>query len=147
MSRRKETAVGLFVLIGLICVAYLTVKLGRMELFNGDGYTVYARFASVTGLRPGAEVEIAGVRVGRVTSIGLDKKQPSAVVALRIDDGVRLTDDVIASVKTSGLIGDKYISLEPGGTGEVLRSGDTIIDTESSVDIEKLISNYVFGKV
>lgn len=147
MSRRKETAVGLFVLIGLICVAYLTVKLGRMEIFNGDGYTVYARFASVTGLRPGAEVEIAGVRVGRVTSIGLDKKQPSAVVALRIDDGVRLTDDVIASVKTSGLIGDKYISLEPGGTGEVLRSGDTIIDTESSVDIEKLISNYVFGKV
>lgn len=147
MSRRKETAVGLFVLIGLICVAYLTIKLGRMELFNGDGYTVYARFASVTGLRPGAEVEIAGVRVGRVTSIVLDKKQPSAVVAMLVDNGVRLTDDVIASVKTSGLIGDKYISLEPGGTGEVLHSGDTIIDTESSVDIEKLISNYVFGKV
>lgn len=147
METRKETLVGLFVLIGLICVAYLTVKLGRMELFNSDGYTLYARFASVSGLRPGAEVEIAGVRVGRVASINLDEKQPLAVVALLVDNKVRLTDDAIASVKTSGLIGDKYINLEPGGTGEALLPGDTIIDTESAVDIENLISKYVFGNV
>ena len=147
METRKETLVGLFVLIGLICVAYLTVKLGRMELFNSDGYTLYARFASVSGLRPGAEVEIAGVRVGRVASISLDEKKPLAVVALLVDKKVRLTDDAIASVKTSGLIGDKYINLEPGGTGEALRPGDSIIDTESAVDIENLISKYVFGKV
>ncbi len=147
MTSRKETVVGLFVLIGLLCVAYLTVKLGRMELFNTDGYTLYARFASVTGLRPGAEVEIAGVRVGRVTAVTLDKTQPMAVVTMLVNNDVRLTDDVIASVRTSGLIGDKYISLEPGGVGDVLHSGDTITDTESAVDIEKLISNYVFGKV
>ncbi len=147
MTSRKETVVGLFVLIGLLCTAYLTVKLGRMELFNTDGYTLYARFASVTGLRPGAEVEIAGVRVGRVTAVTLDKNQPLAVVTMLVNNDVRLTDDVIASVRTSGLIGDKYISLEPGGVGDELHSGDTITDTESAVDIEKLISNYVFGKV
>jgi len=146
MTSRKETVVGLFVLIGLLCTAYLTVKLGRMELFNTDGYTLYARFASVTGLRPGAEVEIAGVRVGRVTAVTLDKNQPLAVVTMLVNNDVRLTDDVIASVRTSGLIGDKYISLEPGGVGDELHSGDTITDTESAVDIEKLISNYVFGR-
>ena len=98
-------------------------------------------------LRPGAEVEIAGVRVGRVKSIRLDDKQPRAVVELQLGDNVHLTDDVIASVKTSGLIGDKYISLEPGGSGEPLKNGDEITDTESAVDIESLISKYVFGKV
>ena len=98
-------------------------------------------------VRPGAEVEIAGVRVGRVKSIRLDDKQPRAIVELQLGDNVHLTDDVIASVKTSGLIGDKYISLEPGGSGEPLKSGDEITDTESAVDIESLISKYVFGKV
>ena len=139
MSFSKEAAVGFFVMLGLVCVAYLTVKLGRMEVFHSEGY--------VSGLRPGAEVEIAGVRVGRVKSIRLDDKQPRAVVELQLGDNVHLTDDVIASVKTSGLIGDKYISLEPGGSGEPLKNGDEITDTESAVDIESLISKYVFGKV
>ncbi|MEG1610647.1 MAG: outer membrane lipid asymmetry maintenance protein MlaD [Bilophila sp.] len=147
MPFSREAAVGFFVLLGLVCVAYLTVKLGRMEVFNAEGYTLQASFSSVTGLRPGAEVEIAGVRVGRVKSIRLDTKQPRAIVALQLDKHIKLTDDVIASVKTSGLIGDKYISLEPGGTGDPLTSGDEITDTESSVDIEALISKYVFGKV
>ena len=122
-------------------------KLGRMEVFHSEGYVLTASFNSVSGLRPGAEVEIAGVRVGRVKSIRLDDKQPRAVVELQLGDNVHLTDDVIASVKTSGLIGDKYISLEPGGSGEPLKNGDEITDTESAVDIESLISKYVFGKV
>ena len=88
----------------------------------------------------------AGVRVGRVKSIRLDDKQ-RAIVEMQLDDNVHLTDDVIASVKTSGLIGDKYINLEPGGSGEPLKNGDEITDTESAVDIESLISKYVFGKV
>ena len=141
MSFSKEAAVGFFVMLGLVCVAYLTVKLGRMEVFHSEGYVLTASFNSVSGLRPGAEVEIAGVRVG------LDDKQPRAVVELQLGDNVHLTDDVIASVKTSGLIGDKYISLEPGGSGEPLKNGDEITDTESAVDIESLISKYVFGKV
>ncbi len=147
MKIPKETAVGFFVLLGLVCVAYLTIKLGRMELFNSDGYTVTASFTSVSGLRAGAEVEIAGVRVGRVKAIRLDGKTNRAVVELLLNKDVELTDDVIASVKTSGLIGDKYVSLEPGGSGAPLGNGGEITDTESAVDIESLISKYVFGKV
>ena len=147
MTKGKEAAVGFFVLLGLLCVAYLTVKLGRMELTGANGYTIYARFSSVMGLRPGAEVEIAGVRVGRVTEIRLDPEKFMAVVAMRLDDNVRLTDDAIASVKTSGLIGDKYVNLAPGGSGEPVKPGDTLFDTESAVDLESLISKYVFGKV
>ncbi len=146
-SLSKETIVGFFVLLGLLCVGYLTIKLGRMELFNSSGYTVTASFASVSGLRTGAEVEIAGVPVGRVKSIRLDGKTDRAVVELLLNENVQLTDDVIASVKTSGLIGDKYISLEPGGAGAPLENGGEIMDTESAVDIEELISKYVFGKV
>ena len=147
MTFSKEAAVGFFVLVGLVCLAYLTVKLGRMEVFNSEGYTVYASFNSVSGLRPGAEVEIAGVRVGRVKAIRLDDERPRAVVELQLNKGIHLTDDVIASVKTSGLIGDKYISLAPGGSGTELGNGDEITDTESAVDIEELISKYVIGKV
>lgn len=143
----RETAAGVFVLLGLLCVAYLTVKLGRMELFTDKGYTVTCRFSSITGLRVGAEVEIAGVPVGRVASITLDRERPLAVVGLRINEGVRLTDDVIASVKTSGLIGDKYVKLSPGGSPDILGNGDEITETESSIDIESLISKYVFGGV
>ena len=143
----KEAAVGFFVLIGLICLGYLTIKLGKMELFNSDSYSVFATFTSVSGLKPGAEVDIAGVKVGRVKSIRLDNKLPRAIVELNVNNNIHLTDDAIASVKTSGLIGDKYISISPGGTGEPLKNGDEIMDTESSVDLESLISKYIFGKV
>ncbi len=147
MTFSREAAVGFFVLIGLVCLGYLTVKLGRMEAFNSEGYSVYASFNSVSGLRTGADIEIAGVRVGRVKAIRLDNNLPRAIVELQINKNVHLTDDVIASVKTSGLIGDKYISLAPGGSGTELGNGDEITDTESAVDIEELISKYVFGKV
>lgn len=143
----KEAAVGFFVLIGLICLGYLTIKLGKMELFNSDGYSIFATFTSVSGLKPGAEVDIAGVKVGRVKSIRLDSKSPRAIVEINVNNNIHLTDDAIASVKTSGLIGDKYISISPGGTGKPLQNGDEIIDTESSVDLESLISKYIFGKV
>ena len=149
MSFSKEAAVGFFVMLGLVCVAYLTVKLGRMEVFHSEGYVLTASFNSVSGLRPGAEVEIAGVRVGRVKSIRLDDKQPRAVVELQLGDNVHLTDDVIASVKTSGLIGDKYISLEPGGSGEPLKNGDEITDSMclGRCDYDAYNQTYGFGVV
>lgn len=140
-----ETAVGVFVLIGLVCVAYLTVKLGKMEWFGDDFYTLNARFTSVAGLKAGAMVDIAGVEIGQVADIRYDNKRQMADVKLKIKKGVVLTDDVIASVKTSGLIGDKYIQLSPGGSGRVLKSGDMIIDTQPPIDIEELVSKYVFG--
>jgi len=142
-----EMAVGIFVLIGIICVGYLTLRLGKMELIGGNHYTLNARFQSVSGLKAGAQVELAGVEVGQVDAIDLDPVQQVAVVTLKIDKEVELTDDAIASVKTSGLIGDKYVNITPGGSDEILTSGDTITETESALDIEALISKYAFGDV
>jgi phospholipid/cholesterol/gamma-HCH transport system substrate-binding protein len=140
-----ETAVGLFVLIGILCVGYLTVKLGKMEILGKDYYSVDAQFDSVTGLKVGANVEMAGVPIGKVEAIALDPERQVARVRLKIQQSVVLTDDTIASVKTAGMIGDKYIKLSPGGSDLILKSGDTIIETESALDLEELISKYVFG--
>lgn len=140
-----ETAVGVFVLIGLISVAYLTIKLGKMEWFGDNYYTLDSRFNSVSGLKAGAQVDMAGVVIGQVADIRLDNQRQVAIVSLKIKKGVMLTDDVIASVKTSGLIGDKYIRLSPGGSDRILKPGDMIIETESALDIEELVSKYVFG--
>ena len=147
MSATKESAVGLFVVIGLICVAYLTIKLGKMEVMGDNVYTLNTQFTSVSGLRSGAEVEIAGVKIGRVGSISLDSEQPVANVTLRINKGVEIFDDAIASIKTSGLIGDKYIDLSPGGGGDKLENDGVITDTLPDVDLIALISKYVFGGV
>ena len=141
-----EFSVGVFMLVGLICLAYLTVKLGKMELFGNDGYTLTASFSSVAGLKAGANIEMAGVPVGKVTAIRMDKNY-RAVVTLLINNDVHLSEDSIASVKTSGLIGDKYISLSSGGSETMLANNDEVTETESAVDIEALISKYVFGGV
>ena len=142
-----EILVGFFVLIGILCIGYLTIHLGQMEWFGDKYYRLHAQFQSVSGLNPGTHVEIAGVQVGLVDSITLDLEKQVARVTLKIQKNIELTDDVIASVKTSGLIGDKYIKLSPGGSDIVLKSGDYIIETESAIDLEELISKYVFGKV
>ena len=138
-NKSADMLAGIFVIIGLVCMAYLAVKMGKMEVLGSDGYTIYARFSSIAGLRSGADIEIAGVRVGRVTGIGLDQTRDMALVSLRINSGVELYDDALASVRTSGLIGDKYILLSPGGSGEPLKDGDEISDTESALDIESMI--------
>lgn len=142
-----EITVGIFVLIGIICIGYLTIRLGKMEWIGDDYYSVNAKFESISGLKTGASVEIAGVPIGKVGSIFLEKEEQVAVVKLKVQKGIVLTDDVIASIKTAGLIGDKYIKLTPGGSDEILNSGDTIFDTESAIDLEELISKYVFGSV
>ena len=142
-----ETSVGIFVLIGVLCIGYLAIKLGKMELIGNNNYELTARFESVSGLKAGAQVEMAGVPIGQVDSIKLDKDRQVALVKLKIQNGIILTDDVIASVKTSGLIGDKFIKMTPGGSDEILKKGDLITETESSLDIEDLISKYAFGSV
>ena len=147
MSAAKTTVIGVFVLIGLVCVSYLTIKLGRMEVLGDKGYTVSARFSSVAGLRVGASVEIAGVSVGKVSAIRLDTSDYTAYVDLHINEGVPISKDSMASVKTSGLIGDKYISITPGGAEETLRQGSVISDTEPALDLEALIGKVVFGGV
>ncbi len=147
MSASKNIVVGVFVLIGLVCVAYLTIKLGRMEVLGESGYTVTARFSSVAGLRVGANVEIAGVAVGRVSAIRLDTSDYTAQVDLHINEGIPLSEDIMASVKTSGLIGDKYIAITPGGAETMLQPGSLITDTEPALDLEALIGKVVFGGV
>jgi phospholipid/cholesterol/gamma-HCH transport system substrate-binding protein len=140
-----EAAVGIFMLIGIVCVGYLSIRLGKMEWGGDKFYPVFARFQSVSGLIAGAHVELAGVHIGKVDSIVLDPKRQVAVVELKIQKGVILSDDVIASIKTSGLIGDKYLQLVPGNSDSVLKPGGMITETESAVDLEALISKYVFG--
>ena len=149
MNTVRETAVGLFVLIGLLCVAYLTIKLGKMEVLSNKGYELTANFDSVSGLRVGADVEMSGVPVGKVISISLDPDpmRNQAVVRLRLDKDLHLSDDSIASILTSGLIGDKYVSISRGGSDHMLAPGDSITETESAVDLGSLISKYAFGGV
>ena len=143
-----ETFVGIFVLIGILCLAYLSIKLGKVELFGGDNYQVSAQFDSVSGLKSGASVEIAGVEVGQVDRIALDPKSGSqAKVYLRLQSGVKLSDDVIASVRTRGIIGDKFILLKPGGSDKILANGARIRETESAVDLEDLVSKFIHGQV
>ncbi|PKH04870.1 outer membrane lipid asymmetry maintenance protein MlaD [Moritella sp. Urea-trap-13] len=140
-----ETSVGLFVLIGMLCVGYLTVKLGKMELLGDNYYSVYADFNSATGLKGGANVEMAGVKIGQIEDVVLLPNIKIARVQLKIDNDISLAVDVIASVKTAGLLGDRYLSLTPGGSDEYLAAGDRIEETESALDIEDLISKYVFS--
>ena len=142
-----ELGVGVFVLLGIICVGYLTIRLGEIEVLGDKTYMLNARFKSVTGLKAGAQVEIAGVQVGQVDSIALDPKDQVAMVRLKVKEAIVLSDDVIASVKTAGLLGDKYILLSPGGSDKILKPGDMIIETEPVLDIEGLIGKFAFGKV
>ena len=140
-----ETSVGIFVLIGILCVGYLTIKLGKMELLGDNYYSVYADFNSATGLKGGANIEMAGVRIGQVEDIILLPNIKIARVKLKIEKRINLSVDVMASVKTAGLLGDRYLSLTPGGSDEQLQEGDSIEETEASLDIEDLISKYIFS--
>ena len=146
-SIKVETLVGMFILLGIICVGYLTIKLGKLEIISDNTYHVFARFQSVSGLNPNAHVEMAGVKIGRVIDIKLDRDRLEAVIEMKIRKDVSLTDDVIASVRTAGLIGDKYIKISPGGSDVILKPGDLITETESALDLEELISKYVFGEM
>ncbi len=144
---KKQSAVGIFVLIGLICLGYLTVKLGKMEILGSNTYSVEAQFSSVQGLRNGANVEISGVQVGRVSAIELDTETYTAKISMKINNTVALSEDTMAAIKTSGLIGDKFVELTPGGSDELLAEGAYITDTEPPVDLIALISKYVFGSL
>lgn len=147
-NAKLEMIVGIFMVIGIVCLGYVSIKLGKMELVGGDYFTVAASFDSVSGLKPGARVEVAGVEVGKVDRITLDAKSGDRAIAyLKIKSGVKITDDSIASVRTSGIIGDKFIKLKPGGSETFLKENSSIRDTESAIDIEELVSKFIHGKV
>ncbi len=140
-----ELAVGFFMIIGIICLGYLSIKLGKMEVFGDEGYEIQAIFSNSGGLKSGSSVVIAGVEVGRVKRIVLDDYQAKIFINLPLD--VKIQEDAIASIKTKGLIGEKYVEITPGGADELIEPGGRIRDTQSAIDFEEIISNYVFGKI
>ena len=140
---RTEIIVGFFVLVGLACLGYLAIKLGKLEVLGSSGYIVYADFSSVAGLKVGDPAEIAGVRIGRVEAMGLVDDR--ARLQLRIQDNVKIQEDVIASVRARGLIGDKFVLLTPGASDKIISPGGRIRETESPPDIADLIGKIVGG--
>ena len=140
-----ELAVGLFIIAGILCLGYLSIKLGKMEIVGTKGYEVYGVFSNIGGLKVGSSIEIAGVNVGRVTNIALDNYQ--AHVVLNFPKDLKIQEDAIASIKTRGLIGEKYIEITPGGSEEIIKPGDRIQETQPAIDIEGLISKFAFGKI
>ena len=146
MSKGKvELGVGIFVLIGLGCLIYLAVHLGKMEVF-GKGYLVSASFDNISGLKTGAAVEVAGVEVGRVENITVTPDN-RARLQLSINPDIILKEDAIASIRTKGIIGDKYIKLSPGYAEKTISPGGKILDTESAMEWEEIIAKYIHGKV
>ncbi len=140
---RTDILVGLFVLVGITCLGYLAIRLGKLELFGAQGYVLFADFASVAGLKPGDPVEIAGVKVGRVE--GMTLAEDKARLTLRLNDGVKLQEDVIASVRARGLIGDKFVLVSPGASDKIIPAGGRIRETDSPPDIPDLIGKIVGG--
>lgn len=142
-----ETTVGIFVVVGLVLIGYMTVKLGHVTFFGDDSYPLYAKFTSVSGLRVGNPVKMLGMEIGRVEALTIDQEDLKAVVEIRIKNGIKVYDDAIASIKTEGLIGDRYVSLDPGGGGNLLAARATITETQPAVEISDLIGKYAFGEI
>ncbi|MGB9667555.1 MAG: outer membrane lipid asymmetry maintenance protein MlaD [Thermosulfidibacteraceae bacterium] len=147
MNRERiELGVGIFMLIGIIALGWITIKLGRMELLTGSGYyDLKAEFTNVGGLKVGASVEIGGVEIGRVNKIYIDPKNYTAIVDMSISDKVKIPDDSIAAIKTKGLIGEKFVEILPGASVNYLKPGEKIVNTQPAFSIEDAIGKYIFG--
>jgi phospholipid/cholesterol/gamma-HCH transport system substrate-binding protein len=140
-----ELMVGLFMIAGILCLGYLSIKLGKMEVFGSKGYELQATFSNSGGLKVGSGIIIAGVEVGRVKSIALENYQ--AYVVMNLPSDVKIQEDAIASIRTKGLIGEKYVDIAPGGSDKIMPPGGKIRETQPAVDLEELVSKYVFGKI
>jgi phospholipid/cholesterol/gamma-HCH transport system substrate-binding protein len=146
-NSRAEIVVGLFLVLGLTAFGWLALRLGEVSwLTGGTSYTLYAEFENIAGIKTGSEVQIAGVAVGSVAELRLND-EGRAVAAFKLNKGVQVPKDSMASVKSQGIIGDKFIRIQPGGDEAVYQPGETIVDTESSLDIESLISKFALGGV
>lgn len=142
-----ETIVGIFVAIGLVCLGYMAIKLGKVSLFAEDPLVLYARFSSASGLKVGSPIEIFGIQVGNIQRVEIDSEKGMALVQMGIRKGIKVYEDANASIKAAGLIGDKFIKVDPGGSGDLLKPEGVITETLSAVDIGDLIGRYAFGDV
>jgi phospholipid/cholesterol/gamma-HCH transport system substrate-binding protein len=141
---KTELSVGIFMILGLIAISYIAIRLGDISMLGDEQYQLTARFTSASGLRSGAYIEAAGVRVGDIAAIDFDTNEYYAVITMNIDNGVKISDDAIASIRTAGIIGDKFVKITPGGSGIYLQNGEEIYETEPSINLEELISKYIF---
>ena len=140
-----EFTVGIFVMVGILCLAYLSIRIAKEEIIGGKGYEVYAVFSNIGGLKVGSTASIAGVDVGQVTSITMEDYEAKVVIQFPFE--VQIQEDAIAAIKTKGIIGEKYVMISPGGAEEMIPPGGRIRETLPALDVEELISNFVFGKV
>jgi phospholipid/cholesterol/gamma-HCH transport system substrate-binding protein len=143
-KQHTELLVGIFMLIGIIAITFLALRMGDIGLFNNDEYVIQAKFTSASGLREGAYVEIAGVTVGKVKGIEFDPESYLAIVNISLPKSILVPDDSIASIRTAGIIGDKFIKISAGGSDDYVEEGMEIMETEPSINLEELISKYIF---
>jgi phospholipid/cholesterol/gamma-HCH transport system substrate-binding protein len=140
-----ELAVGLFLIVGIVCLGYLSIKLGKMEIVGGKAYDVYGLFSNSGGLKEGSSVVIAGVDIGQVKEVSLVNYEAKVVMSL--PENLKIQEDAIASIRTRGLIGEKYIEITPGASDKLIGAGGRIRETQPAVNLEQLISSFVFGKL
>jgi phospholipid/cholesterol/gamma-HCH transport system substrate-binding protein len=140
-TRTTQFIVGIFAILGIVALAILSISLGKISVFPPPGYTLYARFDNISGLKVGDQVQLAGVQIGKVMDIGIKDNQ--ALVAMRINQGVKIDDQAIAAIKTSGIIGDKYVSIQLGPSDHYLADGDTIRQTQSAFVLEDAIGQLI----
>ena len=140
-TRTTQFIVGIFAILGIVALAILSLSLGKLSLFPSPGYTLYASFDNISGLKTGDEVQLAGVQVGKVVDIGI--KDYRARVALRVNEGVQIDDQAIAAIKTSGIIGEKYVSIQLGPSDHYLKNGETIRQTQSAFVLEDAIGQLI----
>jgi phospholipid/cholesterol/gamma-HCH transport system substrate-binding protein len=142
-----EITVGVFLVMGFLALGWLAMQLGEVSWLTGaKSYTLNAEFNNISGVKLGADIQISGVTVGKVRQLRLNEDN-LAMVAMQIDKGVKVPVDSIASVKSQGIIGDKFIQITLGGDETAYQPGETIVDTESAVDLESLISKFAFGQM
>ena len=143
-KQHTEILVGIFLLIGIIAITFLALRIGDFQLLNNQQYIIKAEFTSASGLKKGAHVEIAGVSVGKVTNIIFNPETYLAEVHIAIENSIQIPDDSIASIRTSGIIGDKFLKISPGGSDNIIEPNMIISETEPSINLEELISKYIF---
>lgn len=142
-SRTTQLVVGIFAALGIAAMAFLSFRLGKVELFTPPSYRIYANFDNIAGLKDGADIEIAGVEVGKVVGIALN--QDRARITMRLDRGVKVDEDAVAAIRTRGIIGDKYVAISPGAGEKYVGDGGTLRQTESSFVLEDAIGQLLSG--
>jgi len=140
-----EMMVGLFIIAGVVCLGYLSIEFAGLEFLGRKAYNLQATFSNSGGLKVGSGIIIAGVEIGRVKDITLQDYQ--AHVVLSVPSDVQIQEDAIASIRTKGLIGEKYVNISPGGSDKIIPPGGKIRDTQPAIDLEEVVSKYVFGKI